>query len=286
MTDSAISLAWVRDDARRGARPAMLWIALGAITMIAAVLAAPPANWLARYVAAKSNGRILFADARGSIWRGDAVLGFAAGRTSSGSDGQASSALALPGRIKWAVEMPRGLALVLRLTHDGVLPQPVDVRIGIGARTGAIAVEAGRALLPAELLRLFGAPLNTLRPEGRLDVRWDALEITDNRPIVAAGEVRFADLALAASTVRPLGDYRAVLKSDERGLSWRLDTERGPLKLEGMGSVSPGSRGKVEASVRASAAADASPQTVARLKPLLDALGRRAGGVAVIEIGS
>ena len=278
----ASSRAWTHDDVRHGARPALLWIALGAFTMIAVLLTAAPANWLARYVAATSDGRILLADARGSIWHGDAVLGVATGRTGLGSKRQASSALALPGRINWAVEMPRGLALVLRLTQDGVLPQPVRVSLG----TSVIAVEAGRALLPAELLWLLGAPLNTLRPEGRLEVRWDALKIAANRPLVAAAEVRVADLALAASTVRPLGDYRVVLKSDQRGLNWRLDTERGPLKLEGTGSISRGSPEKVEASVRASAAADASPQTVERLKPLLDALGRRVGGVAVIEVKS
>ena len=259
-----------------------VWIVLGVIVVCAVVLAAAPANWIARYVASRSDGRILFADARGTVWRGDAVLALAERGgvdAVAGSSLAAASALALPGRINWAVELPHGLALVLLLTHDGVLQQPVRVRVGVG---GAIDVAAGAASLPASLLRLAGAPLNTLRPEGQLVVQWDALAINNGRPLAAAGTVRIGDLAVAISPVRPLGDYRVAWKSDERGVTWRLDTERGPLQLEGMGTIAQ--RAKV--SVRASIASDASPQTVARLKPLLDSMGRRTGDAAVMEIGT
>ena len=270
------------DADEAGGRSTFLWIVLGLVVVCAVVLAAAPANWIARYVASRSDGRILLADARGTVWHGDAVLAFA---ERGGIDAAASmSALALPGRINWAVEVPHGLALALLLTHDGVLQQPVRVRFGIGG--GAMDVAAGAASLPAALLRLAGAPLNTLRPEGQLAVQWDALTIRSGQPLVAAGTVRVGDLAISISPVRPLGDYRVAWKSDERGLTWRLDTERGPLQLDGTGTMASRAGVNARVNVRASVAADASPQTVARLKPLLDALGRRSGDAAVIQIGT
>lgn len=257
----------------------LLWIVAGLVVVCAVVVAAAPANWIARYVASRSDGRILLADARGTVWRGNAVLAFAEhGGVDAGA--VSTSALALPGRLNWAVEVPDGLALVLLLTHDGVLQQPVRVRLGFGSRV--IEVAAGAASLPAALLRLAGPPLNTLRPEGRLAVQWDAFAIAGGKPLVAAGTVRVGDLAVAISPVRPLGDYRVAWNSDQRGLTWRLDTERGPLQIEGSGTLAQ----HVRVSLVARVANDAPPQTAARLKPLLDAMGRRSGDAAVIEIGT
>ena len=265
-----------------------LWIVLGVLVVCAIMLASAPANWVARYVASRSEGRILLADARGTVWRGDAVLAFAEREGVDAAPGSSSAApstaLALPGRINWVAQMPHGLALGLLVTHDGVLQQPLRVRFGVGV--GEMDVAAGVATLPASLLRLVGAPLNTLRPEGRLAVQWDALEIGSGKPLIAAGTVRVGELAVAISPVRPLGDYRIAWKVDQRGLTWRLETERGPLQLEGVGTMPQHAGANVRASVQARVAADASPQTVVRLKPLLDSMGRRSGDGAVIEIGT
>ena len=50
---------------------------VGLVVVIAVVIATAPANWLAHFLAARTQGRVLLADARGTIWSGNAVLALA-----------------------------------------------------------------------------------------------------------------------------------------------------------------------------------------------------------------
>lgn len=261
---------------------------VGLVVIIAVVVATAPANWFARLIAARTQGRVLLADARGTIWSGNAVLALgsekrdAAEATDLGGAGSDphgdSDRLALPGRVIWTLEIVRTLAPVWHLTHDGVLLQPVAVRYA----NGGLAIGAGAAVVPTSMLRLAGAPLNTLRPEGRSELHWGAMRIDARGAVIGEGTVRIADLALAVSPVRPLGDYRVTWSSNGSRLTWQIATEHGPLELRGGGSVA----GRLtQMRVTARAAADASPAVAAQLKTLLDAIGTRGGSEAVIAIG-
>ncbi|MFN9212289.1 MAG: type II secretion system protein N, partial [Betaproteobacteria bacterium] len=53
-------------------------VALAAV--LATVLVVAPAQWVAAAVDRASDGHLLLADARGTLWRGDATLVVAAGR--------------------------------------------------------------------------------------------------------------------------------------------------------------------------------------------------------------
>lgn len=248
-----------------------------AVIVVAIVVVNAPANWLALYLADRTDGVVLLADAQGTVWAGSAVMALGAPRSSSaGNDTQSGDRLALPGRITWTLEIERVLAPVLHLTHDGVLLQPLLVRL----RDGGLALDGGAAVLPASILRLAGAPLNTLLPQGRCELRWNALQIDPRGVPTGDGTLRIASFALAISPVRPLGDYLATWTSVAGGLSWKLATERGPLVLEGGGSLA-GRRGQARVVVRI--ASDAPAAVAARLDPLLDMIGRRGPGEAVID---
>lgn len=271
-----------RSPAARIALTALVLVAI-VLAVIAIVAANAPANWLALYLASRTDGVVVLADAQGTVWSGSAVLALGAprsGRTAdeagTGDDRPPLDRLALPGRITWTLEFERALAPVLHLTQDGVLLQPLLVRF----RDGRLALDAGAAVLPASLLRLAGAPLNTLLPQGRCELRWSALQIDGHGTATGDGTLRVSSFALALSPVRPLGDYLATWTSGERGLSWKLVTERGPLVLEGGGTFA-GQRG--QARVVARVASDAPAAVAARLGPLLDVIGRRGSGEAVID---
>ncbi len=291
------------------ARPVV--VVVGAVVVIlvvgAVMLVNAPANWLARFLAARTQGRVLLADARGTIWSGNAVLAIGSrGSDAADADGEStrestreatpdrgrdaadaavaqSDRLALPGRVIWTLEIVRTLAPVLHLTHDGVLLQPVDVRYA----NGDLDIGAGAAVLPTSMLQLAGPPLNTLRPEGRSELRWKAMRIDAGGALVGEGTVRIVDLSLAVSPVKPLGDYRVTWSNNASGLIWTIATEHGPLELQGSGSRVDSPRGpRAQMRVTARAAADASSAVAAQLKTLLDTIGTRGGNEAVIETGN
>ncbi len=258
-------------QARPGGRaPAVAFAAIALLLMLAVVVAFAPANWLAREVASRTGGHLLLADADGTVWSGSAVLAI-------GGVGGASDRLALPGRVTWTLEFARFLAPVIHLKQDAVLRQPIDVRVV----DGGLEVGAGSASLPASLLRLAGAPMNTLRPDGRCEVDWGPLRQSGGA-WAGSGALRVLSLSVAISPVRPLGDYAATWVVGREGLDWTLATERGPLELRGAGRWAGRS---VQARVVARVAAGTPVPVAARVVPLLDAIGRRSEGEAVFELG-
>lgn len=247
------------------------------LAVLAIVVANAPANWLALYVAHQTHGVVSLADAQGTIWSGSAVV--AVGAPNADGNNPQAEQLALPGRVIWTLQISGMLAPVLHLTHDGVLLQPLTAHYV----DGGLTLDAGSAVLPASLLRLVGAPLNTLLPEGRCELRWNGLRVDGQGPATGEGTLRIGGFALALSPVKPLGDYLVTWSSSASGLAWQIATERGPLALQGNGSLA-GSR--VQVHVVARAAADVPAAVVAQLGPLLDMVGRRGSEEAVIAVGS
>ena len=89
---------------RRTATKYGIWGAvLGAI---GGLIAFAPAAWLASAVASATGDRLLLADARGTVWKGSAVVVLTGGAGSR-------DATALPGRLDWTLDL-EGLAFRLR----------------------------------------------------------------------------------------------------------------------------------------------------------------------------
>ena len=145
------------------------WALVGALLggLIAALVYAPAA-WLAAAVQDATGGRLLLADARGTVWSGSAVMVLTGGIGSR-------DASALPGRLQWTLGLD-GAALALRARQDCCIQSELKLRVVPGL--GRLRLElptvttttTGPAPLlgqwPAAWLTGLGTPWNTLQPAG------------------------------------------------------------------------------------------------------------------------
>jgi general secretion pathway protein N len=201
-----------------------------------------PASWLAQWVAQASGGRVLLAEAQGTVWQGDAVAVLTGGRGSR-------DAQALPGRLGWQLRT-QGLALHLVLTQDCCLPAPLTLQVKPGWKRvsvellGAAAVGAPVGRWPAAWLAGLGAPWNTLQLNGELALHTQGLHAqwaTGRWQFEGAAQIVLQDVSSRVSTLDHLGTYRLSLVArgpDHLGLDLR--TEEGALRLSGTGTLGSG----------------------------------------------
>jgi general secretion pathway protein N len=227
--------------------------------LVTAVIMAPAA-WIGDFL--ESRGPVRLVHVSGTIWRGSGFLAVSDGRR----------AHTVPGRLLWRVQLSELLSgrLTLMLQH-----QAAAEPIGISINGRAVEVAAGQARLPAALLAVLGAPFNTVRPGGTLSVQWDNMRFGDNG-FEGNVQVDWEDAQSALSPVAPLGSFR--LTASGRGAlgEANLVTLRGPLLLQGQGSMDHGA-------IRFSGTADAQPEMRASLDGLIGLLGRRAGDRVLLD---
>jgi len=247
-------------------RPAARRVSLVLAAVLAAALTVvvrAPAAWLGDWL--QSHGRLRLVDARGTLWNGSAMLGLSDGRQIT----------LVPGRVAWRLELAALVSgrAAARLAHPW-LAAPLSLSLG----AGTLSLEAGSAELPAAALAALGAPFNTVRPGGALELRWSDFELRDR---VLVGELRIDWRAAqsALSNVAPLGDYRLSVRGAGSGAHLRLDTLSGPLRLEGSGSLGA-------AGLRFKGVASAEPQMRPALNGLLGVLGPRSGDNALLSLES
>lgn len=279
--ESTLEIARWENMRKAGRRWGWWGVALGSLL---GLIVYAPAPWLAQAVLGMTEGRLLLADSRGTVWRGDAVVVLTGGAGSR-------DARALPGRLSWRLSLGRG-GLDVSLQQDCCIAEPVALRLTPGwarlrlavvpapgtqaARTG----EIGR--WPAAWLAGLGTPWNTLQLEGvaRLSVDGLGVEWVQGRVrLQGMAVVALDDVASSLTTLDHLGSYRFEVRADgegQAGLS--LHTDEGPLSLTGQGQWRPAGvyfRGEARAS---DAERDA-------LDNLLNIIGRRDGERSVISIG-
>jgi general secretion pathway protein N len=262
----------------------MRWALAGLLTGAAIVLVAfAPASWLASSIAGATGGRLLLADARGTVWRGSAVVALTGGPGSR-------DASALPGRLRWVLSLD-GAALALQATQACCINGALRLRLvpGLGRarlELAAAAPPASRLIgqWPASWLVGLGTPWNTLRPSGAMRLSSPGLSVE-----LVQGRWRFtgqAELALVGigsrlSTLDPLGSYRLSLQGDAASgdaAALQLSTSRGPLQLSGSGQWAA-------SRLRFTGQASADKGSEAALVGLMSIIGRRQGAVSVISIG-
>ena len=181
-------------------RRLVVWFAAGFASVLLTVLMFLPASWLALMVEKQTAGRLTLGDAHGTLWRGSAFIGGAAG----GSD--AVTPL-LPGRFTWRLSPMILLGSVdAELENDAALTQPVSVT----GNWQQWQVSAGAILLPAERLAALGAPLNTVQPSGQMRLSWQPLQLArqDGKiGVTGSMNLEMNDLASRMSPIKPLGAY-------------------------------------------------------------------------------
>ncbi len=252
---------------------------LGAVVALALFA---PAAWLAQGLAQATGGRLLLADARGTVWAGSAVMVLTAGQGSRDSS-------ALPGRMNWTLGLS-GMALALRAQHACCIEGELKLRIVPGLarlRVELLAPPAGGSAVlgqwPASWLVGLGTPWNTLQPTGNLLLSSPgfAAEVVQGRWVLTGrAELQVRSLASSLSTLDELGHYQLTLQGDERGdaAQIQLGTSSGALQLTGSGQWAA-------SRLRFNGQASAAPGSEAALNNLLNLIGRRQGALSLISIG-
>jgi len=258
------------DEARARSWP---WAVLGAtLGVVLALVAWAPARWLASALHSATEGQVQLVNPRGTVWNGSAAVVLASG--SGGAD-----AISLPGQLRWQLR-PRGAGL------RGVLDLPCcasrPLGFAIGRSDGGLRLSWQDSLTrwPAAMLAGLGAPWNTLRPEGTLDLRTQAFSLrwTDGGLGIDGGATLDAtDIASSLATLRPLGSYRLALTGGPAP-TLLLTTLGGSLQLTGSGAWTG-------QALRFSGEASAAPGSEAALSNLLNIIGRREGTRSIITLG-
>ena len=257
-------------DARpRGWRWALLGIATG--VLLAVVLFAP-ARWLSAALSNWSQGRLVLANARGTVWNGTAAVVFA-----SGAGG--TQAVSLPGLLHWRMRPGWG-GLSASLELPCCAAQPLELKASPRAGGLLLAWQDSRSRWPATLLTGLGAPWNTLKLDGALDLSTKAFAMQWDGPalrIAGQAVLDATDVSSSLSTLRPMGSYRLTLDGGPRP-TLLLSTREGSLELNGSGSWNG-------TSFRFNGEASAAPGREDALSNLLNIIGRRDNARSIITLG-
>jgi general secretion pathway protein N len=270
-----------RGAGRRRTAPRLArWVWAGALLGgLAALVWQAPARWLAQGLASASQGRVLLADAQGSIWNGSAVV------VLTGGTG-ASEARLLPGRLAWQLT-PHARGLDLRLAQACCLEGQPTLHLLPGLGRLRVEVQQQGAWLgswPAALLTGLGTPWNTIEPGGSLRLRTQgaALSWVAGRfAFEGQAELEWREVSSRVSTLPRLGSYRFTVASEAQQAGTarlQLSTLEGPLQLSAQGSW--GSAG-----LRLRGEAQAAEADEPALSNLLNIIGRRDGARSLISIG-
>jgi general secretion pathway protein N len=248
----------------RRLRVALPWVLAAALSSGMVMLALLPAAWITPQFSKATGGHVNLVNPTGSLWQGSATLMLAAG-----SD--ASTATLLPGRIEWHTAFWPLFVGRVRMTmlQSDAMPNPITVD---ATRRGAI-LSQGEITVPAALLSGLGAPFNTLDLDGNVQLAWNDWRSFGHE---AFGQLRvtLTDASSRISLVKPLGSYRVVIQAEGSRSTIDLSTLKGPLMLDGHGTVSAGS-------TTFDGTASAAPEARDNLAGLLNLLGRPKGPDAV-----
>lgn len=247
-------------------RTAAYWLLFLAVAFITIAFTAP-ANWMARKIAKETEGRVVLADAAGTLWHGSAVLSL------GGTPGQPAAALALPGRMRWDFAGLAGLSGRFVISGEGI-PQAFDVDLSMSH----IKLLPGTASIPCELLDALGGMLQTLALRCEATIAWQTLSFPGALATPNSGSVSLFNVTSALAAVKPLGDYRVDWQAGSTGaLKYQLSTLRGALVLSGQGSFPGGFDGEAQI------APTATPDIHERLRAMLATLGAPGPGGTLLK---
>jgi len=239
---------------------ALPWLVAGVLASGAVLLARLPAAWIAPRFAQATHGHVNLIDADGSLWNGSASLMLAAGQDTDG-------ATLLPGRVEWRTAFwPLLIGRVqMQMRQTEAMQDPVTLEATLHGAT----LSAGSIAVPVSLLSGLGAPFNTLALDGAMQLTWSPWRIIGENTYGRLS-VTLTDVSSRASPIRPLGSYRTVLQAQGASSTIELTTLKGPLLLNGQGTVS-----RTSSSFHGTASA--TPEQRENLTGLLNLLGRPSG---------
>jgi general secretion pathway protein N len=187
--------------------------------------------------------------------------------------------VSLPGQLDWSLR-PRwsGVAATLALPCCAARPLQVDAL----PRADGLRLEwgDGQSRWPAAMLVGLGAPFNTLKPEGVLDIGTQNFAMQWTAGALALGgriTVQATDISSSLSTLRPMGSYQLAVQGGPAP-TLLLTTREGALQLTGSGVWNG-------IALRFNGEASAAPGSEEALANLLNIIGRRDGARSLITLG-
>ncbi len=257
-----------------GRRFAILAAALAGAVLV--VLTQAPASLLASAVNSWTSERVELGDPSGTVWDGQADLILASG------DRGSSFRTRLPGRTSWHIAPWRLLigALDLTLTNAAASDVPLALRVDWKANA---TVEPGRLRLPAGVLVGLGAPWNTIRPGGDIELEWDTLHLQSGA-LRGHLSAEWVGASSGLSPVVPFGHYRLQADGVFAGAQVQLETISGPMEMTGSGTIVDGRRLRFRGIARVQPGTDAAVAT--QLSGLISLLGRRDGDGDILNFGT
>lgn len=206
-----------------GRRVAILTVVL----YVAFVVAAAPASVLAWALAVATNGVATLEGAQGGVWRGHAQALVI-------KDG--SGAPHYYERLRWDCHGARLVAgeLMFRLQLDSPRLRGSGKA---GLRWDGMSITDAAFQVPASLIAAYRPEVSSAGLSGELAIQSDGLTF-DRSGIRGVARIAWLDAASAMSTVRPLGEYRALVTGMGSHVEFRIRTESGVLKVEGRGAWS------------------------------------------------
>lgn len=248
------------------------WLLAGLLTIVVTIVVFFPATWIAKIVDDRTDGRIVLGNAQGTVWRGSATVGAAAGR------GDPAAQL-LPGRFAWRLSP---MVLLGRVNAEVQNPDALQQPVRVTGDWQQWRVSPSSVDMSAERLVSLGAPLNTLQPSGTMRLAWETLRVAragNTVDLTGTMTLTMNEIASRLSPIRPLGDYRLMFDWQGQQAPVALNTINGPLVLTGSGRI-------VNGRLRFSGTAEAAEGYEENLANLLNLLGqrRRIGGKDVIAL--
>lgn len=235
-----------------------------------------PALWLTWAITQASQGQIQWQGVRGTVWSGSAQLVLTGGA-------QSRDAQALPSRLQWNLT-PRWVGLRINWQANCCMTEPAEWHLKAGWSTWQIQVKQHTSTWPAALLKGWGAPWNTLQPDGQLQLNTPGLQLhwaEGRMQFMGQAELKLHKVSTRLSASRPIGSYLLQLRGSPEGTATptlQLSTQQGPLLLSGEGQwIGARLRFKGEASAQAGHEQE--------LNNLLNILGRRQGARSLISLG-
>lgn len=249
------------------------WALAGALLgLLLALLVNAPARWLTATLQQGTQGRVVFQDARGTLWNGSAQLALAGGAGST-------DAASLPGRLTWLIR-PSWSGLLADLHADCCMQQAWHVSLLPRWGGAQLLLADSLSQWPAQWLTGLGTPWNTVQPEGQLTLSTQGLSVAwaAGRLLVAGrAQLDAAHISSRLSTLKPMGSYRITVLGGGTP-SLQLETLEGSLQLSGSGQW-------VGSTLRFEGVASATPEHLDALSNLLNIIGRRDGARAIIKVG-